>query len=111
MTFFRAIFDLLITVILAFVARAILGSIMKGFKNAAQGGFQQTGSDSNSESKSQGGSRQSQPRVVVAGELHKDPVCGMYVAESTQYQRRSGSQTFYYCSGKCKDQHALVAKA
>ena len=49
-------------------------------------------------------------RDVVTGELHKDPVCGMYVAESTRFQRKSGREHFYYCSEECKDKHAVAAR-
>lgn len=46
---------------------------------------------------------------TVSGELHKDPVCGTYVAESSHYQTRRNGQTFYYCSAKCREEHELVA--
>ncbi len=106
---FRALIELIVTFIIAMAARAILGSVMKGFANSARTGFQaqqqqQTPPDP---------VRQQPPRerVAVAGEMHKDPVCGMYVAESTQFQRRVGSDNFYYCSGECRSKHAVTAKA
>jgi YHS domain-containing protein len=105
---FRALIELIVTIIIAMAARAILGSVMKGFANSARTGF------------SQGGAANTPPqppppqrpreRESVAGELHKDPVCGTYVAESTQFQRRSGRENFYYCSEACKDKHALAAR-
>jgi YHS domain-containing protein len=101
----RALFELLVTILLAMVARAILTSLMKGFSSAARGGFSQS-------PPAQPPPPPQQPRenVRVAGELHKDPVCGMYVAESTRFQRRSGRENFYYCSENCKDKHALAAR-
>jgi len=105
----RWLFELIVTILVAMAARAIFGSVMKGFANSARAGFQQ------------GNSAQQPPpepppakpreRVVVAGEMHKDPVCGMYVSESTQYQRRLGRDNFYYCSEECKSKHAVTAKA
>ena len=46
----------------------------------------------------------------LGGDLHRDPVCGTFVAESTPYQRRTASQVFYYCSDVCREKHALVAR-
>ena len=104
---FRALLELIITIIVAMAARAILGSLMKGFSNAARAGTQDTTATGASEPR-----RQRPPeQVKVAGELHKDPVCGMYVSETTQFQRRSGREVSYYCSEKCKDLHAVTAKA
>ncbi len=87
------------------VARAILTSIMKGFSSAARNGF--------TENQPPPPPPRQQPpkeKINIAGELHKDPVCGMYVAESTRFQRRSGRENFYYCSEDCKDKHALAAR-
>lgn len=46
----------------------------------------------------------------LGGDLHRDPVCGTFVAESTPFQRRLTGQVFYYCSGTCKEKHVLVAR-
>lgn len=102
----RALIDLVITIIVAMVARAIIGSVMKGFANSARSGFAQNQPNQPPPPPPQ----QTKERVTVAGELHKDPVCGMYVAESTRFQRRSGRDQFYYCSEECKDKHAVAAR-
>jgi YHS domain-containing protein len=102
---FRALFELIVLFVIAMAARAILRSVMQSVANAAR--------NAQSQSPPPGPTtppRQPQERVTVAGELHKDPVCGMYVAETTGYQRHSGRETFYYCSEQCKDKHALAAK-
>jgi YHS domain-containing protein len=101
----RALIDLVITIIVAMVARAILGSVMKGFANSARGGFAQS-----QPNQPPPPPQQPKERVPVAGELHKDPVCGMYVAESTRFQRKNGRDQFYYCSEECKDKHAVAAR-
>jgi YHS domain-containing protein len=101
---FRALIELIITILVAMVARAILTSVMKGFGSAARSGFAQN-------QPPQPPPQQPPPpkqKVNIAGELHKDPVCGMYVAESTRFQRRSGGQNLYYCSEDCKDKHAMA---
>lgn len=103
----RAILELLLTIIVVVAARAILTSLMRGVVNAGRmnatspsesAGFQAQAS------RGQAGSAQQTP----TGELHKDPVCGTYVAESTPFRRQISGQTFYYCSGDCKEKHALV---
>lgn len=102
---FRFLIDVFGFFLLAMAARAFFRSVMKNFANAARSGFQ--AQQANQEPKAQ----EPKERVTVAGELHKDPVCGMYVAESTAYQRKSGREVFYYCSEKCKEEHAVAAKA
>jgi YHS domain-containing protein len=105
---FRALLELLVTIIIAMAARAILGSVMKGFANSARTGFQAQPQQARTDDPPR---QQPREKVPVAGEMHKDPVCGMYVAESTQFQRRVGNDTFYYCSGECRSKHAVTAKA
>jgi YHS domain-containing protein len=36
--------------------------------------------------------------------LVRDPVCGVFVAPGTALVARSGGQTMYFCSEKCRDQ-------
>jgi YHS domain-containing protein len=60
---------------------------------------------------SPGGSTQTPPNSdpqQLGGDLHRDPVCGTYVAETTPHQRRISGQVFYYCSESCKERHALA---
>ncbi len=92
--FFRFIFELIIFILVITVARALLSSFMKGISS----------SSSPSRSRNQEG-----PGPPSGSELHKDPVCGTYVAESTAYSRHAGGQTFYYCSENCREKHTLVA--
>jgi YHS domain-containing protein len=95
---FRPIFELILTILVAYVARAVFASLMKGFGAAASNAFQQ----------------QQQPPAAAqppkeasrAGELHKDPVCGTYVSESTSFHRQLSGKTVYYCSDACRQKHA-----
>jgi hypothetical protein len=105
---FRALFELIVMFIFAMAARAILASVTKSFQNAARTGFR---TDSQGSPPSQPPGERSKPQEKVAGELHKDPVCGMYVAESTEYQRRQGRETVYYCSEICKDKDTIATRA
>ena len=104
---FRALLELVVTIIVAMAARAIFGSLMKGFANASRNGFNQQQQQPEQAAPPR---KQPQGEVKTAGELHKDPVCGMYVAESTRFQRRNGRDTIYYCSEECKDKHAVAAR-
>ena len=95
---FRAILELVITILVAMVARAVLGSVVKGFGNAAAAARQAHPQQ-----------QQQQTEAKPTGELHKDPVCGTYVAESTAFQRRASGKTFYYCSDACRSKHAIAS--
>jgi YHS domain-containing protein len=98
----RALIELLFTIAIALVARAVLTSIMKGIGRASSNTF--AGTVNNQQP------RQAPPEARPTGELHKDPVCGTYVAETASLRRSYGGQTFYYCSEKCREKHALVAR-
>lgn len=103
---YRALFEILIFVLFTVVARSVLTSLLKGVSSAART-FQDGGDPGRTaESASAGHSRREAP----ANELHKDPVCGTYVAQSTPYQRQAPGQVFYYCSTQCREKHALVAR-
>ena len=95
---FRAILELVITILVAMVARAVIGSVVKGFGNAAAAARQ-----------AHPPQQQQQTEAKPTGELHKDPVCGTYVAESTAFQRRTSGKTFYYCSDACRSKHAIAS--
>ncbi len=101
----RALLELIFTVIAVVVARMILTSLLRGVANASQGAFR---------NRQPGGpiqNRGSAPSPAQsAGDLHKDPVCGTYVAESTPFRRQIGRQNFYYCSDACREKHSLVAR-
>lgn len=93
---FRTILELIITILVAMVARAVIGSVVKGLGNAASASRQAP-------------PQQQQAAPKPTGELHKDPVCGTYVAESTAFQRRVTGTTYYYCSDACRSKHAIAS--
>ena len=98
---FRIIPILLIIVILITVLRSVIGAVMKLFGNIVSGAGAAPNGSAN------GAKR---PPIQVSGELHRDPVCGTFVAGSTAFQRQDGGQKFYYCSENCRSQHALVSR-
>jgi len=72
---------------------------MKGFGAAAsQASRQQNQSQQQQQPPAKDGPR--------TGELHKDPVCGTYVSESTSFRRQLSGKTIYYCSDACRQKHA-----
>jgi YHS domain-containing protein len=94
----RALLELFVTIIAAMVAKALIGSIMKGFGNASASAFRQPTN----------APPPAQPQAT--GQLHKDPVCGTYVSEATGFRSQTSGQRFFYCSLACKEKHALVAR-
>ena len=96
---FRTILELIITILVAMVARAVISSVAKGLGHAA--------SASRQPPREQPQQQQAAPKPT--GELHKDPVCGTYVAESTAFQRRATGTTYYYCSDACRSKHAIAS--
>jgi hypothetical protein len=92
---FRVILYMLLAVVLISVLRSIIGVLTKTaaalFSTPSKPG-------------------PSPPSAQLGGDLHRDPVCGTFVAETTAFQRRVSGQTFYYCSDSCKDKHSLVAR-
>jgi len=101
---FRALLEILFTIAVVLVARAVLTSIFKGIARASAGSLRR-------QAQGAGNRRgEASPESASGGELHKDPVCGTYVAESAALKRQAGGQTFYYCSESCREKHSLVAK-
>jgi YHS domain-containing protein len=84
--FFRFI---VLPVLLFYVVRAILRSIIEGFRSTPG---------------PQSGTRQP-PSVRSAGELKKDPVCGTYVSTATSITRTVNGEVFYFCSKECSDKY------
>ena len=42
-------------------------------------------------------------RGATAQILQKDPVCGTFVAVSTEFQKVKDGKTYYFCSAACRD--------
>jgi hypothetical protein len=99
----RALIELLFTVLIVIVARALLTSVMRGIANASATAFRRTSPPSPAAQPA------GPPPATAGGDLHKDPVCGTYVAESTPFRQNISGQIYYYCSGACREKHVLVA--
>ncbi|HYL39126.1 MAG TPA: hypothetical protein VEV17_24625 [Bryobacteraceae bacterium] len=88
---FRAIFYLLITVLLISVLRSVMRIIFKGFGEMLNPGANQQKEPDN--------------RVPLTGELKKDPTCGTYISAATSIKETVGGQTFHFCSKECRDKY------
>jgi YHS domain-containing protein len=99
--FIRIILYMLLAVILITVLRTVIGVLLKGL-GSVLGGEDNPGSPRSAAERP--------PSPQLGGELHRDPVCGTFVAETTGHQRRLGNQTVYYCSEACKEKHSVAAK-
>lgn len=102
---FRIFIELLFTILIVLVARAVLTSVFRGIANASATAFR----NGNPQAAAQRPANSPPASTTATGELHKDPVCGTYVAESTPFRQNIAGQIFYYCSNACREKHALVA--
>jgi len=92
---FRAIFELLMTVLVIFFLRAVMRTIFKGF-----GEMMRPGSGTNSSHPPDAANS-----VPVTGELKKDPSCGTYISTTTSIKEKVGGQTVHFCSKECRDKY------
>jgi YHS domain-containing protein len=90
---FRAIFYLLLAVVVITVLKGIIGIVLKGVSVAVK-------PDSGAP-----GAPRSPNQVPLTGELKKDPVCGTYIAAATSIKEKVGGQTFHFCSQQCRDKY------
>lgn len=101
----RVIFEFLMMIVVAFIARAVLTSVIRSLGSASRDAFR-----AQQQANSSAGQNAANSQAHPTGELHKDPVCGTYVAESTAFRRQMAGQTFFYCSEACREKHTLVAR-
>lgn len=99
---FRAILYLIVFIVAVSVIRSVLGIVgnLLGaiFGNPASPPEAQTSRAGGAGS----GASASTPANMET--LHKDPVCGTFVAPSTAWQKVAGGTTYYFCSTHCRDQ-------
>lgn len=95
---FSLLRTLFLLVVLITLLRSVIGFVSKLFGNFVAG-----------QSPRPRPRPDSQP-TQITGELHRDPVCGTFVASTTEFQRLEGKQRFYYCSQTCQSQHVLAVR-
>ena len=85
----RALAYLLATIFLIALIRAVVGLIGKAVAELFQ---------PNAPDRPRSGSG-----TTSAGELKKDPVCGVYVSTATKIRKTVGGKEYYFCSEACRD--------
>jgi YHS domain-containing protein len=93
---FRAIFELLLTVVVLWVVRSVMGIVLRGFSQAMKPGAPGAAPPN--------GARPG-PQVPLSGELKKDPVCGTYISAATSIKEKVGGETLHFCSAQCRDKY------
>jgi YHS domain-containing protein len=93
---FRAIFYLLLTVVVISVLKSIVGIVLKGVSQAMKPGSTMPGTPRSSN------------QVPLTGELKKDPVCGTYIAAASSIKETVAGQTIHFCSAQCRDKYVAT---
>jgi YHS domain-containing protein len=91
---FRAILYLLLSFVVISVIRSVVGVIGKLFGEMVSPSSGPSGTS---------GRSASSPGSPTVESLHKDPVCGTFVAPSTAWQKAVGGKTYYFCSIDCRE--------
>ncbi|MDZ4800272.1 MAG: hypothetical protein SGI92_19105 [Bryobacteraceae bacterium] len=92
----RALLLAIITVFILTVFRMIAGVLSKSFSEMTGGGAQR------------GPATPPPPRPAAettGGALRRDPVCGMFIPESSAVTKSVKGETLYFCSPECRDRH------
>jgi len=90
---------LILIAVVAFV-RYLIGMITRAVSGAIKGEAETAETAETAEST---GARQSKDQ----GELLRDPVCGVYVAEQTSIKKAIGGETVHFCSTACRDKYPV----
>jgi YHS domain-containing protein len=96
----RVVTEAIITITVLLMARAIISSILQSFGNKT--------STSRRTTKNSDGFRP-EDHTAMRGTLHRDPVCGTFVPETTPFRREVSGSHFYYCSEVCREAHARIS--
>ncbi|MFL6450681.1 MAG: hypothetical protein ACJ746_23805 [Bryobacteraceae bacterium] len=99
----RVALEAVITITILLLARAIINSILRSFTSSTFGSKPQNQTSTSTASNSQESAR-------TSGTLHRDPVCGTFVPETTPFRRDLGGSTIYYCSKACRESHSLASR-
>jgi YHS domain-containing protein len=86
---FRALAYLIFGILLLTIIRSVLGAFGQLFTNFTVG-----------PEKPAAGSRAG---LATPQTLEKDPVCGTFVAASTDLKKVRDGKTYYFCSAACRD--------
>ena len=99
----RVALEAIITITVLLLARAVITSIVRSFSTASFGSSRPQAQNSKG--------YKPEEHTQTRGILHRDPVCGTFVPETTPFRRDQSGSTFYYCSKACRESHALAFHA
>jgi YHS domain-containing protein len=92
----RFVLYLFLTVILISVVRSIAGILGRAIRGASPAG-------------PAGRRPAAEPRK--AGELKRDPVCGIYISTATSVKRNVGGEVVHFCSAQCSEKYGRGGQA
>jgi YHS domain-containing protein len=84
----RAIFELILTVLVITLLRSVIGILAKAMFHPSAPPAASPGR---------------RPSVPAGGELKKDPVCGTFISTGTAIHKSIGGEMYYFCSTECRD--------
>jgi len=90
----RLVYYLLLAVLLITVLRSFIGLALRAVAKLLE----------------PSGPRGQQP-AQTAGELRRDPVCGVYVSTETAVRLSEGGKVLYFCSTGCRDRYKKGERA
>jgi len=93
----RVAIEAVISLTVLLLARAIITSILRSFSSSAFGNRPQAQASNKANP---------EERTQTSGTLHRDPVCGTFVPETTPFRRDLSGSTVYYCSKACRESHS-----
>src|SRR3954447_11087386 len=96
----RVAIEAVISLTVLLLARAIITSILRSFSSSAFGNRPQAQASNKANP---------EERTQTSGTLHRDPVCGTFVPETTPFRRDLSGSTVYYCSKACRESHSLIS--
>jgi len=91
----RALAYLIFGILLLTIVRSVLGMFGQLFTNFTVGPEKTQAGPGTAASRGARGSD--------AQTLQKDPVCGTFVAASTEFQKVKDGKNYYFCSAECRD--------
>jgi hypothetical protein len=87
---FRALVYLIFGILLIGILRFVIGAFARLFTNTTVGPQRPPAGP---------------PRAPAPQTLIKDPVCGTFVASSTEFRKIKDGETHYFCSAACRDKY------
>lgn len=90
----RWVLELIVTLLVLSMLRSVIGILARGFGDMLHPSAANPGRGSDSKAR--------RPTVEAGGELKRDPVCGTFISTATALHKKSGGETYYFCSPECR---------